>query len=311
MMKQTIINAMIKDKLKRAALLSLLIFVAAKGFSNIIDETFFGITFGCSSADVKSILESKGCKCYDNGHGIIYIENVIFDDYKYDLVSFGFSNDKFNEIKFMADVVPDISATERSETIKYNLEAAYGKPKIIKDNTIGFIDNENICTYGHFLNEKDICYNDLLKFKHFDVVNSPKDGVTLRLTYIYSDVIYRLLSVQNPADSIGIEYMSSEYRNIYQQMNQVQQSHPQNKRALDYNHWIIMKDWSSIGYKIESISIASASNATAQIKIRNKNISRVATLSLVLESGKWFVDDFTINGISEKETLKDYIKNNS
>lgn len=297
------------NRYRRAALLLCLTFAVTQGFCQMINETFFGIKFGSSSVYAKAKFDSLGVKYVENEKGTLYVKGVVFADYKYDFISMDFSEDKFNEIRFMVSLTPDISATERYQNIIDMLHSAYGEPVIKKNNTIGYIDRENICTYGHFFNDKDVCYDDMLKFKHFDVDHSPKDAITLQLTRIYSDVLDRLLSVPNPADSIGMEYMSSEYKTIRQKVAAVEISQPQRARALDYNHWIIINDWSSIKYTIDDISVTSDTVAIARVTIKNKGLAKTVSLSLVFESGNWFVDDFVINGYSEKRILEEYVGN--
>ena len=69
--------------------------------------------------------------------------------------SYGFSEDKFNEIWFMVSLTPDISAYGDIRISLICLSKLMENLVIKKNNTIGYIDRENICTYGHFFNDKD------------------------------------------------------------------------------------------------------------------------------------------------------------
>jgi hypothetical protein len=296
-----------KTKMKRTLLMLFLLVAATTSSCQIINESFFGIKFGSSSEQVKAKLDSLNVKYMQNEKHTLYVENVVYSDYKYDFISIDFSNDKFNEIKFMTSLSPGLSTEERYVNMIYMLQSAYGNPTIKKNNTIGYIDNENICTYGHYLNKKDVCYDDILKFKHFDISHSPEDAITLQLTKIYSDIIPRLLSTESPDDSIGLGYMSSGYRCIRNQMIKAEEKHPLNGPFLNYNHWIFLKDWTSIGYSINDISVISDTSAIASITIKNLSSSKTATLLLLKDLGKWSIDDFVIDGTSEKKTMSKFV----
>ena len=294
-------------KKKRIRLMLCFLFVTTASFCQFIDKSFFGIEFGSSLATVRAKLDSLNVEFIQNEKHTLFVNNVLYSGYKYDFISINFSNDKFNEIRFMTSLLPGLSTEERYANMIYMLQSAYGEPTFKKSHIIGYIDNENICTYGHFLNEAEVCYDDMLKFKHFDVLHIPDEAIELQLTRIYSDVIPCLLSTENPDDSIGLKYMSNGYKGIREEFKKTEETYPIKGHALDYNHWIIMKDWTSIGYLIDNISVISDTTAIANITIQNQSSSKTATLILLKYIDRWFVDDFIIDGTSEKKTMSEFI----
>ncbi len=135
-----------------------------------------------------------------------------------------------------------------------------------------------------------------------------------QLNKIYSDVFgwydraaddISLMDRQPNFDSL---YLSSSYLALKQQVEKADSADVAEGMIgfFDSDHWICGQDVADPSYVIKSVE-ENDGKGSAKIQIKNCNTTTELKITLVLEKGNWKIDDFVLNGRSEKESMKRYV----
>ena len=128
--------------------------------------------------------------------------------------------------------------------------------------------------------------------------NQQKDSVNAADTlYDFVSKIYKHNFMKTKPEVLDSLYLSSE---LYAFRKESYDSNPDTY----YNHWICDDFAYYPSFKIGKITQLSDTTATADISISNGNSRTGYQLVMLLENGKWKVDDFATETSSEKYTIK-------
>ncbi len=135
-----------------------------------------------------------------------------------------------------------------------------------------------------------------------------------QLNKIYSDVFgwydraaddIALMDRQPNFDSL---YLSSSYLSLKQQVEKVDSADGAEGMIgfFDSDHWICGQDVADPSYVIKSVE-ENDGKGSAKIQIKNCGTTTELKVTLVLEKSNWKIDDFVLDGRSEKESMKRYV----
>lgn len=145
------------------------------------------------------------------------------------------------------------------------------------------------------------------------VVSLAASAAKSRVTFIYQNMFKLYVSDQDNSDTgVGLQYMSSGYLKLWNKISRIDARNPGDIGFFDSDHWIQGQDWCSPKFEVGPVTIVVKNKAKAVVWIKDcgSNATKVV-LSLVFERQNWFIDDFIVQGSSEKRSMLDYINVNS
>jgi len=147
------------------------------------------------------------------------------------------------------------------------------------------------------------------------VVTNDSTEIIDALTVIYDDVFsFYNNNATMELGSFDEKYLSEEFLSLQRQVEEISRDNVGEIFGLDYDHWIQAQDWDAVSMQIKTVDL-SGPQPRADIIIIHGGSSIYPTdipLTVLLlkdQQGQWRIDDFVRGNTSEKQFLRDAVKN--
>ncbi len=117
------------------------------------------------------------------------------------------------------------------------------------------------------------------------------------------------LSLLAKMPDFDAKYMSADYTKVLRQVT-VKDKDCENKGLVgffDYDHWVCAQDFQGLSMEIVKLSGSTPGVRHADVDITNLGKKKRIGIDLVYEGGLWKIDDFHVDGTSEKKRMHEYL----
>ncbi len=140
-------------------------------------------------------------------------------------------------------------------------------------------------------------------------------GAAKALKGIYADVFKwyakaeKDLSITGKMPDFNALYMSADYLNVLHEVEEIDKDCEAEGMIgfFDYDHWVCGQDFRNLSMNIITMSGTNPGKCHAEVDITNLGVKNRVGIDLVMENGKWKIDDFYTDGTSEKARMKEYV----
>ncbi len=148
-----------------------------------------------------------------------------------------------------------------------------------------------------------------------EATESTDAGAAKALKDIYDDVFGWYEKAENNLSLLGqmpdfnALYMSADYKKVLREVEAIDKDCEADGMIgfFDYDHWVDGQDFKNLSLDIMSLSGAASGKCRAEVVITNLGVKKRVGIDMVLENGKWKIDDFCTDGSSEKARMREYV----
>jgi len=141
-----------------------------------------------------------------------------------------------------------------------------------------------------------------------ETLQSPQEKVIKnRVDQIYKDVLSNYSQDISDSRALDAKYLSSAFKKDIKKAKIRQKQLDDEMGPVDLDHWVAAQDYDRLSFNTGSI-VVQDKGYKVKIHINNGGSKQTITLILIKEMGSWVINDFIIEGQSERKTLQEYCK---
>lgn len=148
------------------------------------------------------------------------------------------------------------------------------------------------------------------------VADNQEQTAEVRLQAIYADVFGWYAKAEKSPEVLqqmpdfDEQYMSAGYKDALHKVQAVDKQAEADGEIgfLDSDHWIQGQDFQNLKMSVIGVKPDGNDRCKADVDITNCGTTKRIAVVLVKENGQWMIDDFVVDGQSEKTQMLEYVK---